>query len=109
MAVQLTPERKAYEEKLIAELDQAKAKLGELEANFKGKKAEAEIEAIRSLKTAHHDMEKKYKELKIVGQTVAEAKVEQIKAEIQAALANFNAKLAQLPTKVQKHSTSKAG
>lgn len=97
-------ELKAYEEAVRAQVEQAKAKLYELEAQFKGKKAEAEFEAIRALKAAPEDIEKKSKELKGVGATVAAAK---IKAEIDAALANMNAKLAELSGKAQAHSTHK--
>lgn len=100
-------ELKAYQEKVAAQVEQAKAKLHELEAHFKGQKAEAEIEAIRALKTAHQDIERKTKELKAIGETVAGAKSAQIKAEIDAALANVNAKLAQLSSKVHTHSTAK--
>lgn len=104
MPVQHAPELKAYEEKIASQLEQAKAKLQEYEAYFKGKKADAEIEAIRGLRTAQFNIEKKSKELKTVGAAVAEAK---IKAEIDAALADVNAKLAQLSSKVHSHSTSK--
>lgn len=106
MPVHHAPELKAYEEKVISQLDQAKAKLNEYEAHYKGKKAEAEIQMIRGLRVAHDEIVKKSAELTMLaGKTAADAKVTQIKAEIDAALANFNTKLAQLSDKV--HSTTK--
>lgn len=96
-------ELKAYQDKVTAQVEQVKAKLHELEAHFKGKKADAEIEAIRGLRTAQQDIEKKRNELKTVG----EAKAAQIKAEIDAALANINARLEQLSSKVHTHSMPK--
>jgi alkylhydroperoxidase/carboxymuconolactone decarboxylase family protein YurZ len=98
-------ELKAYQEKVTAQVEQVKAKLHELEAQFKAKKAGAEIEAIHGLRMAQHEIEKKTKELKAIGATVAEAKAAQMKAEIDAALANVNAKLGQLSGKVPSHST----
>lgn len=96
----LTPELKAYEEKITSQLEQAKAKLHEYEAYFKGKKADAEIEAIRGLRAAQLEIEKKSKELKAVGSSFTDAKSAQIKAEIDAAIANVNTKLAQLSSTV---------
>ena len=73
-----------------------------MEAYYKGKKAEAEIQTIRGLKVAHDEIVKKSAELaKLAGKTVAEAKVAQIKAQIEAQLANLNAKLAELSSKTQ--------
>jgi len=97
MDTQHTLELKAYQDKVNSQLEQAKAKLHELEAHFKGQKADAEIETIRGLKTAHQDIEKKSKELK----TVAEAKVAQTKADIDAALGNLNSKLTHMSSKIE--------
>ena len=102
MPVQHAPELKVYTVKLAAQIEQAKAKLHELEAYYKGKKAEAEIQAIRGLKVAHDEIVKKSAELaKLAGKTVAEAKVAQIKAQIEAQLANLNAKVAELSSQAQ--------
>jgi hypothetical protein len=102
MPVQHAPELKVYAEKLAARVEETKAKLHDLEAYYKGKKAEAEIQMIRGLKVAHDEIVKKNAELtKLAGKTVAEAKVAQIKAEIEARLANIDAKLAELSSKAQ--------
>jgi hypothetical protein len=92
MQVHHSLELKAYEDKVNSQLEQAKAKLQEVEAYYKGTKADAEIQTIHGLRTAHQNIERKGKELK----TVAEAKVAQTKSEIDAALSNLNAKLEQL-------------
>jgi TolA-binding protein len=88
-------ELKAYAEKITSQLDQAKGKLQEMEGYFKEKKAAAELETIRSLRTAQKDIERRIGELK----TAAEAKTAQIKAEIDSSVANVNAKVAQLASK----------
>jgi len=106
MAVQHAPELKANAEKITAQVAEAKAKLHELEAYYKGQKAEAEIQVIRGLKVAHDEIVKKAAELaKLAGKTAAEAKAAHIKAEVEAGLANLNAKLAELSSKT--HATTK--
>ena len=106
MAVQHAPELKMYAEKMAAQIETAKAKLHELEAYYKGKKAEGEIQVIRGLKVAHEELVKKSAELAtLAGKTAADAKFAQIKAEIEAGLANVNAKLAELSNKA--HATTK--
>jgi len=93
-----TPEIKAYEEKVSAQLQQAKAQLGELEAHAKGKMSQAEIDTINRLKTKHHEIDKKRQDLK----TVSDAKVGQIKAEIDSEVAKLKTSLADLGTKLKK-------
>lgn len=90
---------KAFEQKIEAQLQQAKAKLEELEARAKGKVAPGEIDAIQNLKTRHHEIEKKRQELKTVG----EAKAETLKAQIDAELAKLKSSVADLATKIQQH------
>ena len=82
---------KAYEEKISARLQQANAQLGEVEASAKGKMAQAEID-------------KKRQDLKTVG----DAKVEQVKAEIDADVANLRTSVAQLATRVKGEPRTKA-
>ena len=89
---------KAYEEKISALLQQVKAQLGEFEAHAKGKMAQAEIDTISRLKTKHQEIEKKRQDLKTTG----EAKVEQVKAEIDAELAKLKTSVADLATKLKK-------
>jgi tRNA U54 and U55 pseudouridine synthase Pus10 len=93
---------KAYEDKISAELQLAKAQIEEFEARAKGKMAQAEIETIRHLKAKRHEIEKKSQELKASG----EAKVEQVKAEIDAELAKFKTGVEQLATKLKSFKAS---
>lgn len=95
---------RAYEEKVKAQLEQAKAQLAEFEARAKGKMAQAEIDSIHHLKTKHQEIDKKRQELKTAG----DAKSEQIKAEIDAEIANFKTGLAQLATKLKVEPRAKA-
>src|SRR5262249_48376111 len=87
----------AYEEKIDAQLQQAKAQLGEFEARAKSKKAQAEIEAINHLRTKHQEIEKRRQNLKTIG----EAKVEQFKAEIDAEVAKLKTSLTELSAKLK--------
>ncbi len=95
---------KAYEEKINAQLQQAKAQLGEFEAHAKGKAAQAEIDTINRLKTKHGEIEKRRQNLK----TTADAKVEQAKADIDAEIAKLKASLADLATKLKMELRTKA-
>jgi hypothetical protein len=93
-----TPETKAYEEKVTAQLHQAKAQLGEFEAHAKGRAAQAEIDTIHRLKSKHDEIDRKRQELRTVG----EAKFGQVKAEIDADVAKLKSSLADLATKLKK-------
>ncbi len=95
---------KAYEEKIGAQLQQAKAQLEEFEARAKGKAAQAEIDTINQLKVKKQEIEKKREELKTSG----DAKAEQIKAQIGAELAKFQTSLEQLATKLKSEARTKA-
>jgi hypothetical protein len=95
---------KAYEEKISAELQLAKAQLSEFEARGKGKMAQAEIDTINRLKTRQREIDKKRQDLK----TVADAKVEQVKAEIDADLAKLKTSVADLATKLKAEPRAKA-
>lgn len=96
---------KAYEEKISAQLQQAKAQLGEFEARAKGKMAQAEIDTINHLKTKQQQIDKKRQDLKTVG----EAKVEQAKAEIDSEIAKLKTSLSELATKLKSDPQAKAG
>jgi F0F1-type ATP synthase membrane subunit b/b' len=93
-----SPETKAFEEKINTQLQQAKAQLAELEAQAKGKTAQAEIDAIKRLKGQHQEIDRKRQELK----TVADARVGQVKAELEEDVADLRTSLADLATKVKK-------
>jgi len=90
---------KAFEQKIEAQLQQAKAQLEELGARAKGKVAQGEIDAIQNLKTKHDEIDKRRQELKTVG----EAKAETVKAQIDAELAKLKSSVAELATKIQQH------
>ena len=96
---------KAYEEKISAQLQQAKAQLGEFEARAKSKVAQAEIDTINHLKTKHQEIDKKRQELK----TVADAKLDQVKAEIDAEVAKLKTSLAELAARLKVEPRAKAG
>ena len=96
---------KAYEEKINAQLQQAKAQLGEFESRAKGKMAQAEIDTINHLKTKQQQIDKKRQDLKTVG----EAKVEQAKAEIDSEIAKLKTSLSELATKLKSDPQAKAG
>lgn len=88
---------KAYEEKINAQLQQAKAQLAEFEARAKGQMSQAEIDTIHRLRMKHQEIEKKRQDLKTVG----DAKAEQVKAEINAEMAKLKVHLAELATKLK--------
>jgi guanylate kinase len=96
---------KAYEEKISAQLQQAKAQLVEFEARAKGKAAHAEIDIINRLKTKHEEIDKKRQDLKAVG----EAKIDQAKAEIDSEVAKLKTSLADLAAKLRIEPRTKAG
>jgi len=80
-------EVKAYQEKIGAQLHEAKALLEEVEADAKKNKAQAEIERLNALKTKKQEIENKWhRHLKTVGETALALKV---KSEIEADLAKF--------------------
>jgi hypothetical protein len=94
---------KAFEEKLSAQLQEAKSQIDGIEARAKGKMAQAEIDTIKGLKTQSQEIEKKRQDLKTSG----EAKAAQLKSEIEADMAKFKTSLDQLGTKVKSQAATK--
>jgi uncharacterized protein involved in exopolysaccharide biosynthesis len=92
-------ELKAFEDKIEAQLREAKAKLDQLEAQRKEQRADAEIKAINAFRTQQHELEKKRQELKTVG----EAKMGQLKAEIEAGLAKLKTLENEVSAKIKTH------
>ena len=93
-------EMKAYQERVNAQLQEAKAVLNGLEAHAKGKLAQSEIDAINRLKAKHQEIEKKvHHDLKTAGEVAVAAKV---KTDIDSEVAKFKALLDQLSAKVNK-------
>jgi uncharacterized metal-binding protein len=92
-------EVKAYEQKINAQLHEAKALLDGFEAHAKGKLAQSEIDAISHLKTKHQEIEKKvHHDLKTAGAVAVAAKV---KSDIDAEITKFKASVDQLAAKVR--------
>jgi hypothetical protein len=98
-------EIKAHEQKISAQLHEAKALLEEFEAHARKKKAQAEIEKITALNTKRQEIDKKLHQLLKTG---VEAKVAvQIKADIDAELVKLKTSLEDLSTKFQSQSSTK--
>jgi len=92
-------EIKAYQEKINAQLQEAKAVLTGLEAHAKGKLAQSEIDTLNRLKTKHQEIEKKvHHDLKTAGEVAVAAKV---KSDIDAEVTKFKASVDQLSQKVK--------
>jgi hypothetical protein len=93
------PEIKAYQEKVSAQLQEAKAVLNGLEAHAKGKLAQSEIDTIARLKAKHQEIDNKvHHDLKATGAVVLAAK---IKSDIDAEVTKFKTSVDQLSAKVK--------
>ncbi len=92
-------EIKAYQEKINAQLQQAKAVLNGLEAHAKGKLAQSEIDTIAGLKAKHQEIEKKVRQdLKTTGEVAVAAKV---KSDIDAEMTKFKTSVDQVSAKIK--------
>lgn len=92
-------EIKAYQEKIGAQLQEAKAVLNGVEAHAKGKLAQSEIDSINRLKAKHQEIDKKvHHDLKVAGEVTLAAK---IKSDIDAEMPQFKAAVDQLSAKVK--------
>jgi hypothetical protein len=99
-------EIKAYQEKINAQLHEAKAVLNGFEAHAKGKLAQSEIDAISRLKAKHQEIDKKvHQDLKTTGDVAVAAKV---KSDVDAEIAKFKASLDQLAAKAKSQPTAPA-
>ena len=97
-------EIKAYQEKVNAELQEAKAVLNGLEAHAKGKLARSEIDAINHLKAKHREVEKKvHHDLKTAGEVGVAAKV---KTGIDSEMTRLKSSLDQLAAKIKSQSAA---
>ena len=94
---------KAYVDKIKAQVREAKATLDLFEAAAQKKKAQAEIAAIHSVRTAKENIEKRLQDLN----TTHGAHVARAKADIDADVARFKATIDELATKFRSHSTAK--
>ena len=92
-------EIKAYQERVSAQLQEAKALLNGFEAHAKGKLAQSEIDTIAHLKAKNQEIDKKvHQDLKVTGAVTLAAK---IKSDIDAEMAKFKASLDQLNAKLK--------
>jgi|HubBroStandDraft_4_1064222.scaffolds.fasta_scaffold198141_1 hypothetical protein len=98
-------EAKAHEDKISAQLHEAKALLNEFEAHARKNKADAEIEKINALKTKHQEIDKKLHKLLNIG--VGAKVAEQVKADIEAELGKFKASLGEFGSSRKGHSAAK--
>src|SRR5512133_3354488 len=94
---------KAYEEKITAQVQEAKAKLEEFEARAREQKAQGEIDAIGKLKVAKQNIDRKLQELK----TTQETHVARAKAEVDTEVVRFKTAVEELGAKLKAHATTK--
>jgi wobble nucleotide-excising tRNase len=91
------PTLKAYEDKVRAQVQEAKAKLEQFEAKAKEQHAETEITAINRLKTAKQDIDRKLQGLK----TAHDEHLARAKAEIDQDVSKFKASIDTLSGKLR--------
>ena len=97
-------EIKAYQQKISAQLQEAKAVLDGFEAHAKGKLAQSEIEQITRLKTKKQEIDKKlHQDLKTAGEVTLAAK---IKADIDTDMAKFKTSVDQVAAKIKSQSAA---
>lgn len=97
-------EVKAHEEKISAQLHEAKALLEQVEAHARKNKAQAEIEKITGLKSKKEEVEKKLQQL---AKTGVEAKAAvQIKSDIEAEVAKLKTSLGEIATRLKSKATT---
>lgn len=94
---------KAFEEKVSAQLQEAKTQIEGIEARAKGTMAQAEIDALNGIKTKRQEIDKKRQDLKTSG----EAKAAQLRTEIEADMAKLKVSLDQFGAKVKSQSATK--
>ena len=92
-------EIKAHEEKISAQLHEAKAMIDGFEAHARKNKAEVEIEKLHALKMKREQIEKKLHQLMKIG--VEATVAEKIKADIANDLAKLRTSLGEFGTKHQ--------
>jgi F0F1-type ATP synthase membrane subunit b/b' len=94
---------KAYQDKISAQVQEAKAKLDLLDATARQKKAQAEIAAIASLNTAKQNIETRLKDLK----ATHESNASRARAEIDADVVKFKSSVDELAAKLKTHAATK--
>ncbi len=94
---------KIYEDKVNAQLHEAKLQLEGLEAHTKGAVAQAELDTLKKLHSHKQRIEKKLTELKAHGET----KLVEGKADTDDELAKLHAALSSAATKLKGHAGAK--
>jgi F0F1-type ATP synthase membrane subunit b/b' len=94
---------KAYQDKVTAQLQEAKARLDQFEAKAKEKNAQTEITAVNNLKTAKRHLDRKLQDLK----ATHDVYVARAKADIDADVAKFKASVEDFTAKFKTSSTRK--
>jgi hypothetical protein len=97
------PTLKAYEDKITAQIQEAKARLEQFEAKTRDKTAQSETAAIVSLKTAKQNIDRKLQDLRKTHDT----NVARAKADIDADVAKFKASIDELAAKLKTHTAKK--
>jgi F0F1-type ATP synthase membrane subunit b/b' len=90
-----------FEVKVRAQLKTSKSLMKQIETLAKGMAAQAEIDAINSLKSKRQEVEKNVQDLKTSADTKA-------KAAVETSLAKFNDSLRQVVTKLKSQAASKS-
>ena len=88
---------KAYQDKISAKVQEAKAKLELVEATARQKKASSELAAINGLMAGWQGIETRIKDLK----TTHESNVSRAKAEIDADVTKFKASIEEIAAKLK--------
>ena len=86
---------KAFEDKIKAQVAEAKSKLDQLEGKAKEKRADAEATTFKQLKAANQNIERKLQDLK----ATHDAHVAHAKSDIEAEVAKFKASIEDLGAK----------
>lgn len=97
-------EMKAHEQKISAQLHEAKALLDQAEAHARKKKAQAEIDKINNLKAKKEEIEKKFHQhVKTAGEAALALK---IRADIEAEVAKLKTSVEEVATKLKSQSAA---
>jgi hypothetical protein len=94
---------KAYEDKIKAQVAEAKSRLDLLEATAREKKAHAEITAIAGLKTTKENIDRRIRDLK----TTSDANLSRAKAAIESDVASFKTSVDGIAAKIKTRATTK--
>ena len=88
------PTLKAYEDKVNAQIREAKAKLEQFEENATDQRTQEENKAIDALKTSRQNLERRVRDLR----STQESNLERAKADISADVTKLNASIDELAT-----------